>query len=73
MIPNESKPHGRLPQHKALRIDDEKRMQLAWKQVRGERMVDQYRTDARVILDQKERARADLEQKDTPEEETDNA
>ena len=70
-MPNESKPYMPLPQHKGMKIDDVKRMELAEKYASGEEITDEMLENGRAILDQKKHIRdAEMERKDTPEEET---
>ena len=69
-MPNECKPGGLLPQHKAMKIDDVKRMEFAQKHVRGEELTDELVKSANAIVAQMKLINADLEQK-APETEED--
>ena len=70
-MPSEFKPYVPLPQHKAIKIDDVKRMELAEKYASGEEITDEMIENGRAILTQKKHIRdAEMERKDTPEEET---
>ena len=65
-MPNEFKPGGLLPQHKGMKIDDVKRMELAGKYASGEEMTDEMIENGKAILTQKKHIR-EMERKDTPE------
>ena len=66
-MPSEFKPYVPLPQHKGMKIDDVKRMELAGKYASGEEMTDEMIENGKAIVAQKKRINADVEQKDTPE------